>query len=250
MATEAVENYLKAIYTLCRESPTGEAGMTRIASAVGVTTGTATSMIKKLARARLARYERFGGVSLAPKGTRVALDIIRRHRIVETFLVRTLKLDWSIVNEEAERLEHAISSRVLEALDRHLGHPEFDPHGDPIPGSNGRIAERSLQPLADCAAGERVTLAQVLDQRVGRHADDRERARRTHRAWRTGRAKAAGGNAPRPCPAPRSRAMSRDAESPADRPARFARNTAAPKIARVSVQPSGRRDDSWVSARA
>lgn len=165
MATEAVENYLKAIYTLCRESPTGEAGMTRIAAAVGVTTGTATSMIKKLARARLARYERFGGVSLAPKGTRVALDIIRRHRLVETFLVRTLKLDWSVVNEEAERLEHAVSSRVLEALDRHLGHPEFDPHGDPIPGANGRIAERSLQPLSECGAGERVTLAQVLDQR-------------------------------------------------------------------------------------
>jgi DtxR family Mn-dependent transcriptional regulator len=163
--TEAVENYLKAIYTLSAESPTGEAGMTRVAAAVGVTTGTATSMAKKLSAAKLVKYERFGGISLTPKGSRAALDILRRHRIVETFLVQTLKLDWSQVHDEAERLEHAISPRVLDALDRHLGHPRFDPHGDPIPGAAGELAERTLLALSDAGEGTRVRVAQVLDQR-------------------------------------------------------------------------------------
>src|ERR1043165_3719519 len=100
MATETVENYLKAIYTLSRESATGEAGMTRLAMAVGVATGTATAMIKKLTAARFVKYERFGGVTLTAKGRKAALDIIRRHRIVETFLAETLKLDWSVVHIE------------------------------------------------------------------------------------------------------------------------------------------------------
>lgn len=165
MATETAENYLKAIYTLCQESPTGEAGMSRIAGVVGVTTGTATSMVKKLAAGKLAKYERFGGVSLTPKGKKAALDILRRHRIVETFLVQTLKLDWSQVHDEAERLEHAISPRVLEALDRHLGHPTIDPHGDPIPSAHGEVVEPSLVPLSACASGQTCRLTRVLDQR-------------------------------------------------------------------------------------
>lgn len=165
MATQAGEDYLKAIYTLSRESPTAEAAMSRIAAAVGVTTGTATTMVKKLAAAKLARYERFGGVSLSPKGTRAALDILRRHRLVETFLVHTLKLDWSLVHDEAERLEHAISPRVLEALDAHLNHPTFDPHGDPIPSAAGEFQTLTLIPLASLPAGSVGRLARVLDQR-------------------------------------------------------------------------------------
>lgn len=165
MASEAVENYIKAIYVLGRESPTGEAGMSRIAAAVGVTTGTATTMVKKLASGKLARYERFGGVTLTPKGTKAALDILRRHRLVETFLVQTLGLDWSVVHDEAERLEHAISPRVLDALDRHLGRPGVDPHGDPIPAPNGSLAEPRTAPLSACAPGATLTVARVLDQR-------------------------------------------------------------------------------------
>ncbi len=165
VATETVENYLKAIYTLCRESPTGEAGMTRLAVAVGVTTGTATAMVKKLAAGRFVKYERFGGVSLAPKGRRAALDIIRRHRIIETFLVQTLKLDWSAVHAEAERLEHAVSPVVLEALDDLLGRPAVDPHGDPIPDARGRTRKfTKLTSISDCKPGARVRLARVLNQ--------------------------------------------------------------------------------------
>ncbi|MCC6322935.1 MAG: metal-dependent transcriptional regulator [Phycisphaerales bacterium] len=165
MATETVENYLKAIYTLSGESPAGEAAMSRIAAVVGVTTGTATSMVKKLAAAKLARYERFGGVRLTSKGSRAALDILRRHRLIETFLVHTLNLDWSVVHDEAERLEHAISPRVLEALDRHLGHPASDPHGDPIPHADGTVAEPASVPLAACAPGSACRLVRAMDQR-------------------------------------------------------------------------------------
>ncbi len=164
MATETVENYLKAIYQLCRESPTGEAGMTRLGTIVGVTTGTATTMVKKLAQAKLAKYERFGGVTLTAKGTRAAVDILRRHRVVETFLVEVLRLDWSIVHAEAERLEHAISPVVLEALDALLGHPSVDPHGDPIPDADGCVREPRGKPLSDCGAGANVRIARIADQ--------------------------------------------------------------------------------------
>ncbi|MBL8760519.1 MAG: metal-dependent transcriptional regulator [Phycisphaerae bacterium] len=164
MATEAVENYLKAMYTLARESPTGEAGMKALATMVGVTTGTATTMVKRLAAAKLARYERFGGVRLTTKGEAAAVDILRRHRLIETFLVQTLKLDWAVVHDEAERLEHAISPVVLEALDRHLGHPSSDPHGDPIPSAEGRIREPGGRPLTDFETGQRGRVVRIADQ--------------------------------------------------------------------------------------
>lgn len=167
MATEAVENYLKALYTLTRESPTGEAGMKALATLVGVTTGTATTMVKRLAAGKLARYERFGGVRLTAKGQAAAVDILRRHRLIETFLVQTLKLDWSVVHNEAERLEHAVSPRVLEALDRHLGHPSHDPHGDPIPSAEGRVREPGGRPLSEFAAGARLRVVRIADQDAG-----------------------------------------------------------------------------------
>jgi DtxR family Mn-dependent transcriptional regulator len=164
MASEAVENYLKALEALCRESPDGETGMKRLATVVGVTTGTATTMVQKLAKAKLAKYERFGGVSLTAKGRTAARDILRRHRLIETFLVETLKLDWSMVHAEAERLEHAISPVVLEALDRHLGSPSVDPHGDPIPGDDGTVREPVGRGLGDFPAGSAVRIARIADQ--------------------------------------------------------------------------------------
>ena len=165
LATETVENYLKAIYLLQRDAAADEASMGKIAAALGVTAGTATSMVKKLVAAKLARHERFGGVRLTAKGTRAALDILRRHRLVETFLVDTLGLDWSVVHDEAERLEHAISPMVLDALDRHLGRPAFDPHGDPIPRADGALQESEAMPMSELGSGDAARLVRVLDQR-------------------------------------------------------------------------------------
>lgn len=164
MPTETVENYIKAVYSLCRESSTGEAAMSRVAMLVGVTTGTATTMVKKLAAAKLAKYERFGGVKLTAKGERAALDILRRHRLIETFLVDTLKLDWSVVHPEAERLEHAISPLVLEALDRHLNHPKVDPHGDPIPDARGNTRDPRGDSLPSMRIGARFRVVRITDQ--------------------------------------------------------------------------------------
>lgn len=164
LATEIAENYIKAVYTLCRESPTGEAAMSRIAAMVGVTTGTATTMVKKLGASKLAKYERFGGVRLTARGERAALDILRRHRLIETFLVETLKLDWSVVHAEAERLEHAISPVVLEALDKHLNHPSVDPHGDPIPDSRGKTREPRGVGLGGFTTGSRFRVLRITDQ--------------------------------------------------------------------------------------
>jgi DtxR family Mn-dependent transcriptional regulator len=169
MASETVENYVKAIYTL-REEGEGGAGSTvalgDVAAAVGVTPGTATTMVKKLARDKLAKYERYGGVTLTVRGEKMALAVLRRHRLIETFLVRTLGMDWSEVHDEAERLEHAISDRMLEKLDAFLGHPAVDPHGDPIPDANGRLREAALVAVARCTPGATVRLARVLDQRA------------------------------------------------------------------------------------
>ncbi len=164
VASEAIENYLKAIYSLSRESPTGEAGMKAIATLTGVTVGTASTMVKRMAGAKLAKYERFGGVRLTARGERAAIDVQRRHRLIETFLVETLKLDWSIVHAEAERLEHAISSVVLEALDIHLHHPSVDPHGDPIPGPDGKIRTERGAALSTFAPGSKIRVARITDQ--------------------------------------------------------------------------------------
>ena len=164
LASQTVENYLKAIHRLAGESAAGEAGMKAIGNMVGVATGTATAMVKRLAAAKLAKYERFGGVRLTAKGERAAVDILRRHRLIETFLVETLKLDWSVVHAEAERLEHAVSPLVLEALDAHLGRPRTDPHGDPIPGANGTLRETGGEPLASATAGARVRVLRIADQ--------------------------------------------------------------------------------------
>ncbi len=164
MPSETVENYLKAVYTLSSESPGAEATVTKVAALVGVTAGTATAMLQKLAAGKLLRYQRYGAAKLTAKGEKAALDVLRRHRIVEQFLVQVVGLDWSEVHEEAERLEHAVSPRLLERLDALLGRPRSDPHGDPIPDAQGKVAVRPHTPLSAAAPGARVTIARVLDQ--------------------------------------------------------------------------------------
>jgi DtxR family Mn-dependent transcriptional regulator len=121
-------------------------------------------MIKTLADSGLVSYEPRSGVRLTPGGQQLALHVLRRHRLVELFLVKVLRLDWSEVHDEAEELEHAISDKVLERIDALLGHPAVDPHGDPIPTAGGDIATPSTASLADCPIGRPLRVARVIDQ--------------------------------------------------------------------------------------
>lgn len=168
MATSTVENYIKKIYTLQFEQ--GEGGnvtMGDLAAALLVTPGTATTMVKSLAKTGLVAYTPRVGVQLTDQGKELALLVLRRHRMVELFLVKVLGLDWHEIHDEAEALEHVISDRVLERIDLLLGHPELDPHGDPIPDATGAVAKRDLMPLSDCREGQRVTIGRIEDQEDG-----------------------------------------------------------------------------------
>src|SRR6202035_469312 len=138
--------------------------MGRLATAMGVVPGTATSMVKALSDSGLVEYEPRGGVRLTRSGEQLALHVLRRHRLVELFLVKVLGLDWSEVHDEADLLEHAISDKVLERIDAHLGHPSVDPHGDPIPTAKSKLDAPPLPSLADCEMHRTVRIARVLDQ--------------------------------------------------------------------------------------
>jgi DtxR family transcriptional regulator, Mn-dependent transcriptional regulator len=164
MASSTVENYLKTLYSEQRQDQARMVPMGRFAAAMGVTPGTATSMVKALADSGLVEYEPRGGARLTPSGQRLALHVLRRHRLVELFLVKVLELDWSDVHEEADSLEHAVSDRVLERLDALLGHPTVDPHGDPIPTAKGDLHEPRRMNLANCPVGDAQRIARVLDQ--------------------------------------------------------------------------------------
>src|SRR3954462_11973684 len=162
MPSSTVENYLKQIYLEQQAAHTDEAGlvaMGRLASAMGVVPGTATSMIKALADSGLVQYEPRGGVRLTHHGEQLALHVLRRHRLVELFLVKVLGLDWSEVHAEAEELEHTISDKVLERIDALLEHPSVDPHGDPIPTAKGKLAEPRHISLLNCEKGQRLRVA-------------------------------------------------------------------------------------------
>jgi DtxR family Mn-dependent transcriptional regulator len=164
MATSTVEDYLKWIL-LEEQAADGElVSMGRIGGALGVAPGTVTAMVKTLADSGLLVYEPYSGVRLTDPGRQLALHVLRRHRLVELFLVKVLKMDWSEVHGEAESLEHAISERVIERIDEMLGFPAVDPHGDPIPDARGVVRERPLASLLECPPGTPVRVARVADQ--------------------------------------------------------------------------------------
>jgi DtxR family Mn-dependent transcriptional regulator len=163
MATIAVENYLKHILLLATED--GDlVSMGALAAALAVVPGTATTMVKALADEGLVEHRPRQGVRLTDAGRRVALNVLRKHRLVETFLVNVLKMDWSAVHAEAEQLEHAISDAVLDRLDALLGHPATDPHGDPIPSRQGRLDSQVYATLATCPTESSVRIVRVTDQ--------------------------------------------------------------------------------------
>lgn len=164
MPSSTVENYLKAI--LVRSGggdPVVSTGS--IAGALGVTPGTITTMVKSLASQGLLRHHPREGVELTDEGRAVALAVLRKHRLVETFLVQVLKMDWREVHLEAEALEHAISDRVLARIDELLGHPAVDPHGDPIPSTRSpRFDRGGAATLASCAESEPFRVNRIRDQ--------------------------------------------------------------------------------------
>lgn len=167
MASITVENYLKQIYKEQEKLGPGEhlVSVGQVAATMGVAPGTATAMVKTLADAQLLSYEPRRGVWLTEPGTKLALQVVRRHRLAELFLVEVLGLDWSEVDAEAEELEHAISDKVLERIDAYLGHPTVDPHGHPIPQPSGQsLKQQDLTPLTDCPTEVPLRVAQVLDE--------------------------------------------------------------------------------------
>ena len=164
MPSSTVENYVKAILALSLEKGDDLVGMGEIAASMQVAPGTATSMTKTLEREKLVRYKMRRGVILTAKGRKLGMGMLRRHRLVETFLVETLGLDWTEIHLEAEELEHAISDKVLDRLDKLLGRPQFDPHGDPIPTKDGKIAKHDVLNLLECQRGVVSTVKLVTDQ--------------------------------------------------------------------------------------
>ena len=163
MATSTVEDYLKCIYLAERGGARVPPG--RIASSMRVAPGTVTAMMKTLTDSGLVSYEPYVGVRLTPEGSKLATHILRRHRLVEKFLVEVMGMGWSEVHQEAEILEHAVSDRLIECIDDMLGHPAVDPHGDPIPTAGGQIEESDDPHLLSCPLLTPLTVTRVTDQR-------------------------------------------------------------------------------------
>lgn len=155
------ENYLKAVWSDEEWDRTTTNGT--LAAALGLAPSSVTEAVRKLAAAGLLTHARYGTVSLTDAGRRIAVAIVRKHRIIETFLVAELGYAWGDVHDEAEILEHAVSDRFIDALDARLGRPERDPHGDPIPLADGTLPDGGERPLADIAPGTRVRIVRVSD---------------------------------------------------------------------------------------
>jgi DtxR family Mn-dependent transcriptional regulator len=160
--TETVEDYLKAVFELVTR--TGEATTSTLAERLGVAAPTASAMLKRLAADDLVARRSGHRVELTTHGTRHALAVVRRHRLIEEFLVRTLDVPWEDVHAEAEVLEHAISDRLLERIDVFLGRPTRDPHGDPIPAPRRRHVERWATPLSQAPCGAAFHVERVRDR--------------------------------------------------------------------------------------
>jgi len=163
--TPAVEDYLKAIYQLEQEEPkAGSVTGQRIAERLGVASPSVTNMIKRLSELGLVEHERYRGVELSDTGERIALEVVRHHRLLERYLVEALVYGWDEVHDEAERLEHHISEALEARMAAALGDPTVDPHGDPIPHLDGSVAGADTRKLVDLAPGDVAVVRRVSDQ--------------------------------------------------------------------------------------
>ena len=157
--TRSVEDYLKAIYRLSDQGQ--HATTSEIATHLGVSAPSVTGMVKRLSEQGLVTHEPYKGVSLTAEGRKGALRMVRRHRLIEAYLVGFLGYGWETVHDEAERLEHAVSDQLIDRMATALGHPRVDPHGDPIPAADGTIDDPRYQPLSKLEAGEVAEIRQV-----------------------------------------------------------------------------------------
>ena len=166
LPSSTVENYLKAIYlgVSALSHPNRLLPMGHLAAALGVAPGTATTMVKTLAESGLVEYEPYTGVALTEAGEKLAALVVRRHRVVELFLVRVMGYQWDEVHDEAEQLEHVVSDRLIDRMDDMLGRPEVDPHGDPIPDPEGVVKPQLAQTLLTCPLHMQVTITRVINQ--------------------------------------------------------------------------------------
>ncbi len=166
LPSSTVENYLKAIYqgqTTLTE-PARLVPMGQVAAALGVTPGTATTMVKTLAESGLAEYEPYSGVRLTAAGERLAGLVLRRHRLVELFLVQVMGMSWDEVHDDAEQLEHVVSDRLIARIDEMLGRPTHDPHGDPIPTPEGTMPAHQHESLLTCPVATPLRVMRITDQ--------------------------------------------------------------------------------------
>ena len=158
------ENYLKGIFKLTIEmADKTEAGTNEIASHLGIKPASVNDMLKKLKDKKLIHYERYGKSSLTKEGKKRAIEIVRKHRLWETFLHEKLAFNWDEVHEVAEQLEHIHSPKLVDKLDKFLDFPEFDPHGDPIPDKQGRLKIQRRKTLSDVSVGNKCKMVAVKD---------------------------------------------------------------------------------------
>jgi DtxR family Mn-dependent transcriptional regulator len=162
MLSQAMEDYLKAIYKLHERSE--QVPTTVLAETLGVAPASVTNMCKKLAELNLLEYEPYQGVKFTPTGKKLALEIVRHHRLIELYLAEALNVPWDRVHEEAEKLEHVISEDLEERMAAALGDPLFDPHGAPIPSRSGTISPQPGNRLVDMSSGAYLVVVEVDDQ--------------------------------------------------------------------------------------
>jgi DtxR family Mn-dependent transcriptional regulator len=161
MNTFTEENYLKTIYHCSLNS--GSVSTNQLAGATNTKPASVTDMLKKLADKKLINYTKYQGVTLTPEGEKIALGIIRKHRLWEYFLVEKLDFKWDEVHEVAEELEHISSTELIDRLDKFMDHPKYDPHGDPIPDANGQFNRQELKPVSALAVNQSGVVAGVGD---------------------------------------------------------------------------------------